>query len=150
MPVAAFDPIKDHFVANWSGSAIVTYKNKAEDPTWTPVDANNVLQPWIYFEVVGSGSELAGAGGQPGNRLWRDYGMVYAHVFAPVGEGEDEANDIARAVGEIFRAAAFFDGPGGRQIRTLAPSVNGGSAGSDDGKWFRSTMSVEFSYFYRG
>jgi len=150
MTVSAFEPIRDYFEANWAGSTIVTYKNTSSGESWLPKNSDNELVPWIYFEVIGTGSELAGASGTPGNRLWRDYGLIYAHVFVPVGEGEDRAVEIARQAGEIFRAAAFYESSDGRRIRTLAPAVNGGSGASDDGNWFRSTMSVEFSYLYRG
>ena len=54
------------------------------------------------------------------------------------------------AGGEIFRAAKFYDDGLGSYVRTLAPQVDGGGSGSDDGKWFRTTMTCDFTYWHRG
>lgn len=160
--VPADGPIRAHFEANWTGPERVVFENQQPAEPWPPVDGDLVLQPWAMLETVGTGSELAGGSGTPGNRLWTDFGLIYFHAFIPVGEQESRAVAMAHRAGDIFRAAAFFDGPDGRRIRTLAPRVTGGGSATDGddwflvkgtngdhGQWFRVSMSVEFTYWYR-
>jgi hypothetical protein len=161
--VAADGPIRTFFEAGWGATTRVAYENEPPAAPWPPVNGASELVPWAFLEIVVTGSELAGATGLKGRRLWRDYGLIHVHVFVPIGSGKVAANSLAKDAGEIFRAAAFHEGPDGRAIRTLAPMVSaGGSAGDDQrlgqitgtnsihSDWFRATMTVEFNYFYRG
>ena len=161
--VAADGPIRTFFEAGWGATTRVAYENEQPADPWPPVNGDFELLPWAFLETVVTGSELAGATGLKGRRLWRDFGLIHVHVFVPIGSGKSEANSLAKAAGEIFRAAEFYQGPDGRAIRTLAPSISGGGSGSDDdklfkvtgtnsdhGAWFRCTMTIEFNFFYRG
>ncbi|MBE1208110.1 phage tail terminator-like protein [Aminobacter carboxidus] len=140
--------IRARLEANWSTTRI-TFQNEQPALPWPPVDVDGVLQPWIQLEVVGLGSGIW-TFGTPGNRGWRYPGTIYVHVFAPVGSGEATANQYAVAIGEIFRAAKFYDDGAGSYIRTLSPQVDDGDSGSDDGNWFRVTATVDFTYWHRG
>jgi hypothetical protein len=68
----------------------------------------------------------------------------------PVASGADLAFQHAVAIGELFRAATFYDDTPGHAVRTLAPEIDGGGSADDDGDWFRVTMSCPFTYWHRG
>ncbi|MBR2689168.1 MAG: hypothetical protein IKE42_15050 [Aquamicrobium sp.] len=161
--VAADGPIRAFFEAGWGATTRVAYENEEPAAPWPPVNGDAELVPWAFLETIVTGSGLAGATGLKGRRLWCDEGLIHVHIFVPIGEGKAIGNSLAKAAGEIFRAAAFHEGPDGRAIRTLAPIVSsGGSAGDDErlsqitgtnsihSQWFRATMTVEFAYFHRG
>lgn len=161
--VAADGPIRSFFNTGWGTTTPVAYENEPPTVPWPPMNDDFELVPWAFLETVVVGSELAGATGLKGRRLWRDFGLIHVHVFVPIGSGKTKANSLAKAAGEIFRAAEFYKGTDGRAIRTLAPVVSGGGSGSDDdklfkvtgtnsdhGAWYRSTMTAEFDFYYRG
>lgn len=114
------------------------------------MDEDGVLLPWVNLEIIGSGSDLAGAGGLPGNLRWTYDGEILIHVFVPVGSEDEEATRLALAAGEVFRAKKFYDAVPGYYVRTLTPSIDDGDSGDDDGNWFRCTMSCDFTYWHRG
>lgn len=137
---------------NWNAAPVV-FGNRAKPQGWTapwpPVDPEGILQPWVHFEIVNTSAEVV-AGGTPGNRVWNYDGDILAHVFVPAGSGEDIATQHAVAIGELFRAAEFYNTVDGFCVRTLAPFVDGGGSGDDDGSWFRVSMSVGYTYWHRG
>jgi hypothetical protein len=138
--------------ANWSTTPIVLPNRSKPDgwnQQWPPVDADALLLPWAHLEIVGAGSEIAGTGTR-GNHLWHYFFDILVHVFAPVGEGQGRADTYANQIGEIFRAAEFYNDTPGYCVRTLAPAVDDGSKGDDDGNWWRVTMSVPATYWHRG
>ncbi|MER8762891.1 hypothetical protein [Mesorhizobium sp. M0968] len=144
--------IQQRLTANWTTTPVVMQnKDKPEGWTaaWPPVDADAVLLPWTLLEILSTGSEIAGSG-KRGNHLWHYFGNILVHVFVPVGEGQERADQYANQIGEIFRAAEFYNGTPGYCVRTLAPSVDDGGTSDDDGDWFRVTMSVDFTYWHRG
>jgi hypothetical protein len=114
-----------------------------------PTRDNGSSAPWVALEIIGEGSGIW-TFGTPGNRGWRYPGEIHVHVFVPVGEGDTDANQYACTIGELFRAAKFYDDGNGSYVRTLSPQVDGGGSGDDDGKWFRVTMTVDFIYWHRG
>lgn len=140
--------IRSRLEAGWTTTRI-TYQNEQPAAPWPPVDVDGVLLPWVNLEIASLGSQIW-TFGTKGNRGWRYNGIIYVHVFTPVGGGDAQANDLAVAAGEIFRAAKFYDNGAGSYVQSLSPQVDDGDSGSDDGNWFRVTTSVDFTYWHRG
>lgn len=140
--------IKQRLADNWSTTPI-TYQNEDPEQPFPPTRGNGSLAPWVNLEIMGEGSSIW-TFGTIGNRGWRYPGTIHVHVFVPVGEGTDQAFEYAVSIGEIFRAAKFYDDGLGSYVRSLSPQVDGGGSGDDDGAWFRVTMSVDFIYWHRG
>ena len=141
--------MRQRLVDGWTATPII-FQNKAPaSGSWPPVDGDGVLLPWVNLEIKGTGSKIAGTG-TPGNHLWRYDGIIYVHVFVPVGSDDAAATEYAVAIGELFRAAEFYNATPGTGVRTLAPSIDDGDDGDDDGNWFRVSMSVPFTYWHRG
>jgi hypothetical protein len=139
--------IRSRLDAGWTTTRI-TYQNEDPAEPWPPVRGNGSPAPWVNLEIVPAGSQIW-TFGTDGNRGWRYDGFINVHVFVPVGEGIELADTYAVTIGELFRAAKFYDDGTGNYIRTLAPQVDGGGSSDDDGKWFRVTMTVDFTYWHR-
>lgn len=139
--------IKQRLIDNWTMTPIA-FEGWQPDGVWPPVDADHLLLPWVYLEIEGAEQEIAGFG-TPGNRSWRYDGVVVVHVFVPANSGREIAIEYAAAIGEIFRAARFYDTVPGHCVRTLAPSIDRGGAADDDGAWYRITMSCDYTYWHR-
>lgn len=138
--------IKQRMADNWTTTP-VGYQNEPDPQT---MDGNGVPAPWVYFEVIGNTSDLRGMG-RPGDHVWLYAGMIAAHVFVPMNTGTDLAQQLAVAIGEIFRAAAFYrDDATGSIVRTWSPRTDGGESGAEDGNWFRVTCRIPFEYLHRG
>jgi len=129
---------------NWTATPIA-FQNGAE-PGTTDVNGNPV--PWVYCEVLNTGSEIRGIG-TPGDHVWLYFGLIHLHVFVPVGSGDALAQTYAVQLGEIFRAAGFYSDGTGNIVRTISPQTDGGDTASDDGLWWRVTCTVPFEFYYR-
>lgn len=140
--------IKARLDANWATTRI-TYGNAQPADPWPPVDGSGVLVPWVNLEIRSLDSEIAGTG-TPGNHVWKYYGLILVHVFVPVGSGTELADQYAATIGEIFRAKEFYNSTPGYAIRSLSPNNDDGDSASDDGNWFRVTMTCPFTYWHRG
>jgi hypothetical protein len=138
--------IRSRLIAGWSTTRI-TYQNETPLDPWPPLNDNGTLAPWVNLEIIGTGSQIW-TFGKDANRGWRYDGLIHVHVFTPVGSGDGLATTYAVTIGELFRAAKFYDSTEGYYVRTLAPQVDGGDSGSDDGNWFRVTMTVDFTYWH--
>lgn len=140
--------MRARLAAGWTTTRI-TYQNETPADPWPPVDGNGVLQPWVNLEIVGAPSSIVGTGTR-GNHVWTYQGNIFVHVFTPVGSSDEMGTQYAVAIGELFRAAEFYNATPGFCVRTLAPSIDDGDSADDDGNWFRTTMSVDFTYWHRG
>jgi hypothetical protein len=140
--------IRSRLEDGWNTTRI-TYQNEDPAKPWPPKRDNGSLESFVNLEIIGLGSSIW-TFGEPGNRGWRYPGEIHVHVFVPVGEGIEQADQYACTIGEIFRAAKFYDDGNGSYVRTLSPQVDGGGSGDDDGIWFRVTMTVDFIYWHRG
>ncbi|MDP1866997.1 MAG: hypothetical protein Q8L13_11740 [Bradyrhizobium sp.] len=146
--------IKQKFEAEWVvGSeprTRITEVNKDPPAPWPPRDADNKLENYVLIAPVAvDGLHLAF--GKPGNQTYLDPGLIHIHVFVPVGEGTEDANALAVAAGNIFRARKFYDDvTPGCYVRTWTPRVDGGGPGDDDGAWYRVSATIPFHYYHRG
>jgi hypothetical protein len=151
--------IRDRFVAQWvdggSPRTLIAFQNeplrdsdgKAIKPP--PKNEKGSPLPFVYFEVIGNGSELRGAG-TPGDNVWLYRGGIFVHVFVPEGAGVSDAYQLAIAAGEIFRAATFYENGQGAKVVSMSPQIDGGGSDADNGNLFRVTCFVPFEYFHRG
>lgn len=149
--VGALAAIRQRFVDNWTVTPIA-YVN---EPFTAPADpTSGVPQPWVFFEVVNSGSKVETVGG-PGNNAVVYYGLIKGHVFAPINTATTGCYANAVAIGEIFRNKLFFDDvtPGcfvrsGYRLDEQ-PRIDEGDASIDDGEWFAVTATIPFEYWHR-
>lgn len=145
----AKEAIRARLVANWTTTP-VTYQNEKPPDPWPPKNGNGDLLPWVNLEILGTGSGIYGQG-VPRNHLWLYTGLIYGHVFVPTGSSDELAGSYAGQIGEIFRAAKFYDDvTPGAYVRSMAPRTDGGGSGSDNGNWWRVTMTCPFEYWHRG
>ncbi|CAN7508741.1 hypothetical protein [Pararhizobium sp. LjRoot238] len=140
--------IKARLVAAWTETRI-TYQNETPAEPWPPVDAANVLLPWINLEIECFGSRIVGQG-RPGNHVYRYDGMISVHVFTPMNSGTETGKQLSVAAGEIFRRKEFYNLEPGICVRTEDPFPALGNSASDDGVWFGTTMTCAFVYWHRG
>jgi hypothetical protein len=141
--------IKAQFVAGWTQTPISYQNETPPQQPWPPVDGNGQSTPWVYFEVIGNGSEIRGAG-RVGDNIWLYRGGIFIHVFIPENNGVETAQSLAVAAGEIFRAQTFYNDGQGAKVVCMSPQTDGGASDADNGNWFRMTCYVPFEYFHRG
>src|ERR1700709_2744617 len=103
----AKEAIPGRLVANWPPTPI-TYQNEKPPQPWPPKDGNGDLLPWVNLEILGTGSGIYGQGG-PRNPLWLYPGLIHGPVFCATGSSDKLAGSYADQIGEIFRAAKFYD-----------------------------------------
>lgn len=136
--------IKALMVSGWGQTTPVAYQNEnAFDP------GLGESAPWVYFEILGNGSNLLTAG-NPTTRYWLYTGVINVHVFVPLNKGVELAQQLAVQAGEVFRGQAFYDNGNGPSVRTWSPRTDGGASADDVGQWFRVTTVIPFEYFHRG
>lgn len=131
--------MQDRMRAAWTTTPIAFQNEPFERPD----------TPWVFFEVMSNQSELRGAG-TPGDNIWLYEGHILVHVFVPVNSGITLALSYADSIGEIFRAAGFYNDGQGSIVRTGSPKTDGGGTTSDDGNWFRLTCTIPFEFYHRG
>lgn len=151
--------IRSRFVEQWKigdqPRTLITFPNEAAKDAFgnpikvPPKDGDGSPLPWVYLEVIGNGSELRGAG-LPGDNIWLYRGGIFIHVFVAEGYGDEEAQSLAVAAGEIFRAQTLYSDGEGRKVVCMSPSTQGGDSAADQGNVFRVTCFIPFEYFHRG
>lgn len=148
----ALDAIKNRFVDSWANATPIAFVND-NDPIVVDESGNDV--PWVFFEVLHSGSWIAGSG-TPGNQVIVYDGLIKGRVFSPIKTGLAVPMAKAIAIGEIFRNRVFYDNvTAGCYVRTGydrdgQPRIDEGDSFSDDGKWFAVTATIPFHYYHRG
>lgn len=143
--VGAVAAIKAMLVANWTTTPIAYANERALDA----VDDNGDPVPWLFCEIISSGSDVVGSG-VPGNQVILYQGLIKLHVFIPTGTGIETGFTHAVALGDIFKNQVFYNGTAGRYVRTLFPRIGEGEANSEDGAWFSVTATIPFEYWHRG
>lgn len=134
----ARDKIRARFLAAWTTTPIA-WPNTKFDPE-VPGGDFPAGGAFVYFEVLGGDEEQASIGSGGGTSLFRQRGLIYAHIFVPVNSGVGDAEAHATAIAAIFRGQEF----GGVLCR--APSIHGGETADDVGKWFRQSVSIPFQF----
>lgn len=127
---AAFTAVRDFLAAEWSGAPIV-WPNEG-------LEIADSSAPWIYAEMSGSDMAAMEMGGA--SAAWREAGVIWLHIYAPVGTGTLELRAIAKQLSNLFRSASLPGMTLGRQ------SLGAGEPGDDDGLYWRQSMTVSYAY----
>ncbi len=143
--VGALAAIKARVTGNWTTTPLAFSNENMPDPKDT--DGNPV--PWVFFEIVSSGSDVVGSG-VPGNQVIRYQGLIKCHVFVPTDTGIEVGFTHSVALGDIFKNQVFYNDTDGHYVRTLFPRIDEGTANSDDGLWYSVTATIPFEYWHRG
>lgn len=102
---------------------------------------------FVAVEVQGVTNEIRGVG-DDGHRLFIHPGIIIAHVFTEFGEGEAAADAIADELSSLL-SWQQVDAPAAPQIvRTHSPTVHDGELNSENGNYWRVTVSVPFDFYY--
>ncbi len=92
---------------------------------------------WLIVEIVG------GAGGpiELGQKAWWEFtGAINIYVNAPIGSGSAAALTLSKQVLNVFRGLPE------RAVVYLSGEIGAGEPGTDDGRWWRLPVSIEFRY----
>ena len=120
--------LEQRFDAQWTATE-KTWQTARYDP--------QAGTEFVYFEVL-QADGIQASFGDPGSNVFRDIGLIQAHVFVPVGTGDGKALQYARQIGEIFKGQNISG------ILCRAPRIGGGDTGDDDGNFWRRTVSIPF------
>lgn len=137
--------IQQRFRDNWTLTplASVAFENEAFN---TPEDQNGNGLEWVYLEIQGVNSKIAGYG-EPGANLVRRSGLVMCHCFVPQNSGGARAVQLAEAASLIFALKSFS---GIQFWDPFPPSPPSGSTElgnrAVNGNWWRAYSSVDFQY----
>lgn len=125
-----FTAVRDLLAAEWSGAPVI-WPNEG-------LEVSDSSAPWIYAEVSGSSLGAIELGG--GSAVWVESGVIWLHLYCPVGTGTLELRAIAKQLSNLFRSAALPGITLGRQ------SLGAGEPGDDDGLYWRQSMTVDYQY----
>ena len=99
-------------------------------------DQPDSSMPWVYCEVAGTLSRRI----ELGNAAMEERGIVWCHVYCPVGVGTLESRIICKRLSNIFRSAR--DSP----VTFGDQRLGDGAQGDDDGMLWLVSFSVDYSY----
>lgn len=119
---------------DWTACA-VAYENES----FTVPETTEGPQPWMMIEMTGRLFEQVsiGAGTRDANR-WREDGMLWLHVYAPVNTGSATARTLIHSAVDLFR---------GTDLGTatfIGAAIGVGEAAEANGTWWRISASIEF------
>lgn len=130
---AVYDAIRAYLEANWTGCDLV-FENEG-------FQAGDQTAPWVYVEVIGTSwdQHSIGAGAIRDNR-WEEFGIVMFHVFVETGTGTGVIRSNAYGLADLFRGLELLTGT----LIFQRFSLGAGEPGSEDGRWWRTTATVEW------
>lgn len=135
--------IQARMQANWTSTPLCFQNGITPDGAHFDPPADGVTA-WVYFEVLPGSGSIAGFGGGEGNHTLRRGGVVFAHVYVPVGTG------LATALAHTDAIAAIFEAKGFSGIRCYEATPGGTGSGDDEGNWFRASISIRFEFEFIG
>lgn len=94
---------------------------------------------WVRLKIANTGADRASMG-DPGNNVERNIGQVTVQVFAPAGDGEGAALELADVVRDIFRD--WVDNASGVRFRVPPYARQIGA----DGKWYQVNVIAPFEF----
>ncbi|MGE0290270.1 MAG: phage tail terminator-like protein [Bradyrhizobium sp.] len=127
-----FEAIRTHLTSAWT-----------ETPIGWPNEAHSfekASDPWVLVEYAGTvyGQQSLGAGEQQEENRWDADGILWMHLFVPVGSGSRNAQGGAKRLAELFRGALLLDDA----LEFLDAEIGLGEPGADDGKWWRVSVAI--------
>lgn len=105
--------------------------------------------PFVAIEVMGVTNSVRGIG-EPGNRLFIHPGIILAHVFVPFGIGQAAGDTVADAIGLLLQRKDIAAPTLPQLVRTEDPTMIDGELGSEDGNYWRVSVSIPFDFYYFG
>lgn len=131
MPVSGIRAAVQTAMSGFADS--VVYENDGQD---LPETGN----PWVFIEIAGGDYTQESIGAEPrtANR-WEERGVIFAHVFAPYGEGMDANDAVMNRLADVFKGQELA---GGYEMQDM--TTGPGERISERGIWFRTTMTIEW------
>ncbi len=112
-------------------------------------DLPDVPTAFVAVEVEGVSNSIRGVG-DPSNRLFIHPGIILAHCFVVFGTGSAAADGIAGALALLLTRKEFAAPTLPQIVRTEDPTTYEGELASDDGNYWRVTVSIPFDFYYWG
>lgn len=134
---------KDLLSAEWTTTAI-GFEN-GEKPT--AEDVNGELIPWVFCEIDDTEREVKTID-LDGQRLHIQYFDVWVSIYVPAGTGDALVREYADSIAAILMNRRVYNSTPGYLVRTRVSEVHRGVKGSDDGKWWRRSVSVPCEYWH--
>lgn len=123
----AFQAVRDLIEAGFDAAPVV-WPNEGSE-----ADSS---MPWVYIDVSGSLIRRI----ELGIGAYEESGVIWCHVYVPIGTGTTPARAIVKALSRLFLLARDSPLTFGEQ------SSAQGEPGDDDGMLWRQTMTVNYSY----
>lgn len=133
---AAQDAIRSFFTTAWANRTPVIWPNEGTD---VPDAA-----PWVHIEIHGEDEKIMAFGGGRGANEFDWIGRIEAHVMVPRQEGTGRAVDLADQIAAIFRSQRFSG------VSCWTAPMTEAAVKAGDGKWWRQTLLVNFTYRFVG
>lgn len=106
------------------------------EPIPTQFDNLEFAQPedadWCRFKVQ-FGDTVQASAGEPGSNVFRTPGVAFAQVFRPFGKGDKPMYELAKRIGDNFRATSASG------VTYRSPSVG---PASRSGPWWVVTVTI--------
>ena len=124
--------VEDYLKSSWTTCPLSFENDGYEPPDETP---------WVFVELIGTrwSQDTIGAGPIRDNRF-TETGIVMMHVFVKTGIGSGLVRQYATQLADLFRGAELLVGT----LWFKDASIGGGGMGSEDGKWWKMTVTVDF------
>lgn len=143
--LVVYDAIRGKLDPNQGGVWTATSLSWPNEPFDTPQPGADGIQPhWVAVIMTGTlyGQESIGETVQADNR-WDEEGILWLHVFSPVGAGERTQRQYCKQLADIFRGLTLLSG----NLEFLDASISSGELGSEDGAWWRLSVDVAWRHW---
>lgn len=135
----ALEAARERFSDNWTTTAIL-YQN---EDIQRPKDGEGRPLPFVYLEIIGGNDEQMSIG-SPGENTFRRTGLIFAHVFVPVGSGDLRSAGWCHQIGNIFRGQTIDFIGGGGSLSCWGADIGGAARDAENGLYWRRSVSVPF------
>jgi len=102
---------------------------------------------WVALEFPGGSEEIISMG-DPGNNLYREFGVINVHVLVPSGSGATEALTAIESIRLLFRGAEFGTDPNFVRCYGADPATTSDriSPATIEGQWYIMTSSIDYTF----
>jgi len=102
---------------------------------------------WVALEFPGGSEEIISMG-DPGNNLYREFGVINVHVLVPSGSGATEALTAIESIRVLFRGAEFGTDPNFVRCYGADPATTSDriSPATLEGQWYIITSSIDYTF----
>lgn len=131
-----YDAIRGKLEAAWASTPIAWPNEDFARP-----EPGADQSHWVAVIMTGTlyGQESIGESVQADNR-WDEEGILWLHVFSPVGAGERTQRQYCKQLADIFRGLTLLNG----SLEFGDASIASGELGDDDGAWWRISVDVSW------